>query len=114
MSTSQPPRVFVTQEVRNPRTNIDYSPARKFGDVKFLTIMDFSSDDDSISNKVLVEELRSRLQDFNPTTDFIVTTGSPLVSAVVFMILRERTTFVQFLRWSNRDFCYNKVTISLQ
>jgi hypothetical protein len=113
MSHKSTPRVFVTQEVRNPRQNIDYSPARKFGDVVFLTMMDFSSDEGSISNKALIEEIRTRLRDFNPQTDFVVTTGSPVVAAVVFMILRERTSMVKFLRWSNRDYCYQEVTIAL-
>lgn len=111
---NQAPRVFVTQEVRNSRTQIDYSPARKFGAIEFLTIMDFSSDEGSLSNKVLIEELRARLKEFDPSRDYIVTTGSPIVSAVVFMILRERTTCVNFLRWSNRDFRYEPVTINLQ
>ena len=107
-------RVFVTQEVRNSRTNIDYTPARAFGDVQFLTIMDYSSDESSIFNKVLVEEIRSRLSQFDPERDYVVVTGSPLVAAVVFMILRERTSRVKFLRWSNRDYRYYEVTINLQ
>jgi hypothetical protein len=106
-------KVFVTQEVCNPRQNIDYAPARKFGEVNFLTIMDFSSEDNSLSNQVLVEELRAKLLDFVPTEDYIVITGSPIVAAVVFMILRERTASVNFLRWSNRDHCYQPVTIKL-
>lgn len=114
MTEQTKPRVFVTQEVRGPRTNIDYTPARKFGDVDFLTLMDFSSDKNSITNRVLVEELRNKLRGFNPERDYIVQTGSPLVAAVVFMILRERTSKVLFLRWSNRDFRYEEVEINLQ
>lgn len=108
------PRVFVTQEVQNGRTKIDYAPARKFGPVQFLTAMDFSSEAGSIFNKVLIEEIRSRLSDFNSKTDFVIVTGSPLVAAVVFMVLRERTSTVKFLRWSNRDLCYTEVVIDLQ
>lgn len=112
MSIQTPPRVFVTQEVRSGR--IDYTPAAAFGAVKFCTIMDFSPMDDSMQNNVLVDELRSRLRDFNPESDFIVTSGSPLVIAAVFMILRERTATVRVLRWSNRDHIYQEVTINLQ
>lgn len=113
MSNKQP-RVFVTQEVRNSRVKIDYAPARSFGQIQFLTIMDYSSDDSSIFNKVLVEELRGRLADFDPENDYVVVTGSPLVAAIVFMILRERTHRVKFLRWSNRDFQYSETTINLE
>ncbi len=64
-------------------------------------------------NKVLIEELRTRLSEFDPKNDFIIITGSPLVTAAVFMILRERTPIVKFLRWSNRDFVYTEVVIDL-
>lgn len=112
MNTPQAPRVFVTQEVRSGR--IDYSPARKFGKVCFCTVMDFSPEGESIMNNVIIDELRGKLQDFNSEVDFIVTSGSPLVIAAVFMILRERTHKVRVLRWSNRDFVYNEVVINLK
>ncbi len=108
---SKTPRVFVTQEVRTGR--IDYSPARKYGQITFCTIQDFSPENDSIINKVVVDELRTRLRDFNAETDFVVTSGSPLVIAAVFMILRERTGKVRVLRWSNRDLIYQEVTLNL-
>lgn len=108
---SKSPRVFVTQEVRTGR--IDYSPARKYGQLTFCTIQDFSPENDSIINKVLIDELRTRLRDFDTKNDYIVTSGSPLVIAAVFMILRERTPCVRVLRWSNRDLIYQEVSINL-
>lgn len=102
-------RVFVTQEVNR----IDYTPAHYYGRVVFCTVMDFSPENDSTMNKVLVDEVRARLRDFNPDKDFVVTSGSPLVIAAVFMILREKTHKVRVLRWSNRDFVYQEVTINL-
>ncbi len=112
MGNAKTSRVFVTQEARTGR--IDYSPARDFGTLKFITIMDFSSDDESIQNKVLVDEIRTALRDFDIDNDFIVMTGSPLVTAAVFMILRERTHIARVLRWSNQSHTYTPVTINLQ
>lgn len=111
MNAQQSSRVFVTQEVRTGR--IDYSPARQYGKVVFCTILDFSPEDGSIMNKVIIDELRGKLKDFDPAADFIVTSGSPLVIAAVFMILRERTHMVRVLRWSNRDLVYQEVAINL-
>lgn len=104
-------RVFVTQEARTGK--IDYSPARLFGTLNFITVMDFSSEEESLTNKVLVDEIRSKLRDFNPDSDYIVITGSPLVAAAVFMILRERTHTVRVLRWSNIHHVYSVVNINL-
>ena len=103
--------VFVTQEVRAGR--IDYTPAREFGALKFITMMDFSSENDSIMNEVLINEIRTKLIEFNFNDDYIVITGSPLVSAAVFMVLRERTHRVNVLRWSNQSHTYTPVNINL-
>lgn len=105
-------KVFVTQEAK-PGT-IDYSPAKVYGNLEFLTIMDFSPEDDSIYNMVLIQELRAKLHDFNPETDYVVITGSPVVAGAVFMVLRERQTKVKVLRWSNRAFAYSVVTLNME
>ncbi len=105
-------RVFVTQEARS--RSIDYAPARAFGTLEFVTVMDFSSEENSLNNQVLVDEIRARLRDFDSESDYVVITGSPVVTAAVFMILRERVTSVRVLRWSNRDLSYSVATINLK
>ncbi|TXG97768.1 MAG: hypothetical protein E6R08_06515 [Nevskiaceae bacterium] len=109
--TQKTPRVFVTQEVRTGR--IDYSPARAWGQIKFCTIMDFSPEEESQLNEVLVQDLRRVLADYDPQVDWVVMSGSPLVIAAIFMIIRERTASARVLRWSNRDHVYQEVTINL-
>ncbi len=111
MDATKTPKIYVTQEVAAGRIN--YSPARAFGTIKFLTVMDVSSEDDSIHNKMLVDEVRSKLSDFNCDTDHIVITGSPLVAAIVFMVIREKSHKVNILRWSNISHNYTAVTINL-
>ena len=103
------PKVFITQE--NP--NLNYSPAEQFGDVHFLTRGDFSPIKNSLNNEFIVDELRKKLKDYNPATDYLVVSGSPVVSAVVFMLIREITQVVRILRWSNRDQVYQPLFISI-
>lgn len=101
-------RVFITQE--NP--NLNYLPAEQFGDIVFLTREDFSPVRNSLHNDALIAEVRQKLKDFNPETDFITVSGSPVVAAVVFMILSEKTKAINMLRWSNRDHVYQHLVIN--
>ena len=101
-------RVFVTQE--NP--NLNYLPAEEFGDIVFLTREDFSPVRNSLHNGALMTDVRTKLKDFDPERDYITVSGSPVVAAVVFMILSERTRLVNILRWSNRDHLYQHLVIN--
>lgn len=101
-------RVFITQE--NP--NLNYLPAEQFGDIIFLTREDFSPVRNSLRNDALVTEIRGKLKDFDPQTDFVTVSGSPVVAAVVFMILAEKTKAINMLRWSNRDHVYQHLAIN--
>lgn len=103
-------KVLVTQE--NP--NLNYLPAEQFGEVHFLTRLDFSPIRNSLTNDAVIKELRDKLRDYNPQTDYIVISGSPVVSSVAFMIIREKTDTVNILRWSNRDQMYQHLVISLK
>lgn len=103
------PRVFVTQEM----DRLDYSPAEKFGDVVFLTRSEFSHVKSSLGNIELVRQIRDRLADFNAEIDFVVCSGSPTVAAAVFAIIGRKCGRWTILRWSNRDFAYNPVEITI-
>lgn len=103
------PKVHVTQE--NPALN--YLPAEQFGEIVFLTKDDFSLVKNSLANEALINSLRHKLKNFDPDDDYMVISGSPAVSAVVFMLLRERTPRVKILRWSNRDRVYQPLSITL-
>lgn len=103
-------KVFITQE--NP--NLNYLPAEQFGDIVFLTREDFSLVRNSLHNDALIAEVRQKLKEFNPETDYITVSGSPVVAAVVFMILSEKTKTVNMLRWSNRDHVYQHLVINVK
>lgn len=102
-------RVFITQE--NP--NLNYLPAEGFGEVVFLTRGDISPIRGSLNNENVVEEIRRKLKDFDERFDFVAPSGSPIVTAVVFMVLSEKTREVNVLRWSNRDCVYQPINIKI-
>jgi hypothetical protein len=103
-------KVFITQE--NP--NLNYLPAEAFGEIHFLTRSDFSPVKNSLNNENLVAELRQKLKEYEPARDYLVISGSPVVSGVAFMLIRERTDMVNILRWSNRDQLYQHLTITIK
>ena len=103
-------RVFVTQE----SAQLNYSPAEEFGDVHFLTRHDLSPVANSLANQALVDELRQKLQSFDPALDYLAPSGSPIVSGIAFALLHERGVRpIRVLRWSNRDRMYVPITINL-
>lgn len=102
-------KVYITQE----NSSLNYLPAEQFGEIVFLTRNDFSQVKGSITNGILINELRTKLREFDPENDYIAVSGSPVVAGVAFMILRERTDKVNILRWSNRDRVYQTLSIQL-
>jgi len=103
-------KVYVTQE----QEKLNYSPAEEFGDVVFITRNDFSVMKASLRNDALIDEIAFRLKDFDAQHDFITVSGSPVVSATVFLVLGLRgVKSVNMLRWSNRDCVYQPITIQL-
>lgn len=100
---------FVTQE--NP--NFDYSPLEKYGKPTFVTASDFSGSTNSLFNEDLALKIKKVMQDFNADEDFLVPSGSPLVTAFCLVALRDSgLDRFPVLRWSNRDRDYKPVIIN--
>lgn len=103
-------KVFVTQE----QEKLNYVPAEQYGDVVFITRGEYSIIKASLWNEALIQEIAMKLRVFDAETDFITVSGSPVVSAIVFLILGLRkVTSVKMLRWSNRDLAYQPVTVQI-
>lgn len=102
-------KVYVTQEGK-----FDYSPAEAYGDVVFLTGDELVPIKGSLRNESLIDSLRFQLQKYDPEEDFILPSGSPYVSALVFYILGSKNVGkLRMLRWSNRDKQYTPIFIDL-
>lgn len=102
-------RAFVTQE--NP--NFDYSPVEKYGEPVFVTASDFSGSSNSLFNEDLMKIIRAMMDKFDVDSDYLVPSGSPLVTSFCIAALKERgVSRFPILRWSNRDRDYRPVTIN--
>lgn len=104
------PRVFVTQEVRTA----NYEPAERYGEVVFITASELSHVRGSQHNKKLVALIRERIADFHPKTDFVAPSGSPIITGIVFAVLREKTEHFQVLKWNARDQMYVPLYIDIE
>lgn len=102
-------KVFVTQEV----TTANYGPAEDWGDVTFLSASEVSNVTNSLHNVKLVQSIRDRLQGFNPETDYIAPSGSPVITGLVFAVIREKTTKFNVLKWNARDGAYSLIKIDI-
>lgn len=104
-------RVWVTQEM----SKFNYLDAENYGEVRFLTARDYSSMVGSLSNDALLKDIRDRLSEFNPETDYLVPTGSPLVVMVVMSIVARKYSTNRFkvLKWDNRHMKYIPTVMEL-
>ena len=105
------PKVYVTQE-----TSHDFRLAEEFGELVFLSLDrrdDFHNLKNSQHNARLMGHLRQGLRDFNPDEDYVILVGSPYVQGAVMMLIGQRATKVNLLRWDNRDLLYIPLTIEL-
>lgn len=103
-------KVYVTQE-----TNHDFTPAEQFGEVEFLTCDDLNNNKSSMQNEHVLASIRHKLRKFDPANDWLVITGSPYISAAVFLMLGHmKVQSVQVLRWDNRDHRYLPMFIELR
>lgn len=101
--------ILVTQEMP-----WDFTDAERFGRISFLASDDLHNTKGSPHNERLLADLRNKLVKFNPKTDWILVTGSPFISAAVFLILGHfGHRYVPILRWNNRDRRYTPLHMQL-
>ncbi|HLO98677.1 MAG TPA: hypothetical protein VK171_08790 [Fimbriimonas sp.] len=103
------PKVYVTQEVMTA----SYADAERYGDLVFLCASELSNVANSLHNEKLIAALRDRLSKFNPQEDFIAPSGSPIITGLVFAMLREKTRVFRVLKWNNRDAAYTSLTLDI-
>lgn len=102
-------KVFVTQE-----TSHDFTAAEEYGEVEFITKDELNNVKNSLVNVGIAVEVNHKLKQFNELEDWIVITGSPYVSALVFMALGNKgIKSVKCLRWDNRDNVYRPIQLDL-
>lgn len=99
------PRVFVARE--NPDFN--YAPAETFGEVVFLTDREYTGNPNSLSDQNTLRAMDEKLANFDPLSDYMVLTGSPITIGYAGYKILSLNRPVQFLRWDNRAARYDRV-----
>ncbi|QOI69773.1 hypothetical protein IBZ20DMU1_29 [Acinetobacter phage DMU1] len=102
------PTVYVVQE--NPRMN--YLPAEKFGEVKFLTASEFSASQHSLRNKQILEQVMENLSNFDPDKDYLVLSGNPIIMGFVFSLLIQKKGYLRVLWYHSIDREYVEVNFN--
>lgn len=100
------PKVFVTHE----SPNFNYTPAEKFGEIEFLTATDLSTQLKSKYNRIVVDEIRNKLDEFTQD-DYLLPSGSPIVTGVAMAILHETFEEINVLKWSNHTKEYTPMVV---
>jgi len=92
------PKVFITHE----SLSFDYTPAKRFGEIDFLTANDLSAHDKSPTNRNTVSEIRAKLEEFQ-ADDYLLPSGSPIITGLAMAILHEEFDQINVLRWSKNQ-----------
>ena len=98
------PYIFVLQE-----NNYDFTPAEKFGEVRFITRANLRSIPTSQQNAIVENDIDSFFVDYEAGHDFIITTGDPMMTYKLAYMLGKSdeqtgcTSDVhQLLKWDGR------------
>lgn len=102
--------VYVVQE----QQRLDYSDAERFGEVKFLTHLEFNGLRNSLRNKQATADIKLGLADFNPNADYLLLTGSPVAMGYAFwlamLISSQRgVNKLNLLQWDRESFRYRHI-----
>jgi len=107
-------KVYISQE----SLNIDYTEAKRFGEVEFVTDLEFSLLDSSLKNRRIMDRILEVEEAFNPLEDFIVMTGSPITFGIFFHRLAVKATGygmpLKLLVWDRRLRQYKSVVLTVE
>lgn len=99
-------KVYVTHE----SLNFDYTPAEVYGDIDFLTATDLSVHHNSPSNRTTVDGIRKKLEGFTQD-DYLLPSGSPIITGLAMAILHERFEKINVLKWSKMYQNYSSMVV---
>jgi hypothetical protein len=101
-------KVFVTHE----QSQVNYLDAERFGDLTTVSAFDVIPHSD---NMQLWETIRKRLANFDPLTDYVLYSGSPIITAFCFVTLARQHpgSVIRVLRWDKHAGRYSVVQFPL-
>ena len=97
-----------TVYIVNYAGQFDFIPAKKFGNLVAVTkgkvnIFDYAR---------LASDVKEKLVDFNPKTDFLLFCGSTIINVAAVLEVMKKSPYVKVLVYGTRDQDYAPVTIS--
>lgn len=100
------PVVWVITEGNN-----DYTPAERFGTVKFITDQELRPSPASMQTHSAHADLRDFHKEYRPEVDYIVPTGNPVLIVLLGLILGRHRNHL-CLKWDSRTKEYTRYNIS--
>lgn len=101
-------KVFVVQE----NNKIDYSDAERFGDLVFLTVDEWKGVKNSLRDKNILEQVRTKISAFDPATDYLLLTGNPIIIGYAFHEVMARSDTASCLQWDRFTNSYRAVVFT--
>lgn len=93
------------QTVRNSTGAVpmDYAPAESYGELRFITRTDMPMHANSTVRDVWENDVAEFVREYNPDTDFIITTGQPTAIFAIGHALGKSGKAPRFLVWRRED-----------
>lgn len=105
-TTGRPPeRTPVVYILQDDGTK-NLTPARRYGNV-----IAFAGNDMPLFNQTWVDTLEHWLSPYNPTRDFLLLTGDPVLIGVACAILGKRWDQLSLLKWDRQSKDYTPITL---
>lgn len=82
---------------------MDYSPAESYGELKFITRTDMPMHANSTIREVWNDDVAEFVRQYNPETDYIITTGQPTAIFAIGHALGLSNKTPRFLVWRRED-----------
>ncbi len=105
--------IFITQENRG----FDYEDAERFGDIVFLTNMEYSPQKSSLNNSHIRDQIKTGLK-YMGKGDYLVLTGNPVNMAYAFHVAcrilgGKGCADINVLRWDNMRGQYIPISVPI-
>jgi len=90
---------------------MDYSPAEGYGELRFITRTDLPFHGDSTIRNVWCDDVQTFVEQYNPETDYVITTGQPAAIFAMGFALGRANKTPRFLVWRREDNCYRVLNL---
>ena len=91
----------------------NFAPAMKYGDLDTLVTHDYPKFNIE-GGKDAITKMKTKLQSYDPTVDYLLLTGDPIWIGICMTILFSgNTTTIMCLKWDKQTKQYLPITINL-